>query len=194
MLRLCSSVVVLTVLAGSALAAPPKPLRVLIVTGGCCHDYDIQKVLLKKGLEARAHLDVQYVQQGGTATDSRIPLYENANWADGFDCVIHDECFSDAKDPQWVARVLKPHREGLPAVVLHCAMHCYRDGTDEWFKFCGVTSRQHGAHYPHEVLTRDGAHPIMKTLGAGWANPAGELYWIEKVWPTAQPLASAKNR
>lgn len=174
--------------------AAPKPLKVLIVTGGCCHDYDVQKVLLKKGLEQRAHLDVEYVQQGGTATDSRIPLYENANWADGFDCVIHDECFSDAKDPQWVARVLKPHREGLPAVVMHCAMHCYRDGTDDWFRFCGVTSRQHGAHYPHEVLTRDGTHPIMKTLGAGWANPAGELYWIEKVWPTAHPLASAKNR
>ncbi len=182
------------VAAGLVDAAPPKPLRVLIVTGGCCHDYDVQKVLLKKGLEARAHLDVEYVQQGGTATDSRIPLYENANWADGFDCVIHDECFSDAKDPQWVSRVLKPHREGLPAVVMHCAMHCYRDGTDEWFQFCGVTSRQHGAHYPHEVLTRDGSHPIMKTLGAGWANPAGELYWIEKVWPTAHGLASAKNR
>ncbi len=179
---------------GQVDAAPPKPLRVLIVTGGCCHDYDVQKVLLKKGLEQRAYFDVEYVQQGGTATDSRIPLYENANWADGFDCVIHDECFSDAKDPQWVARVLKPHRDGLPAVVMHCAMHCYRDGTDEWFKFCGVTSRQHGAHYPHEVLTRDGAHPIMKTLGAGWANPAGELYWIEKIWPTAHPLASAKNR
>ncbi len=174
--------------------AAPQPLKVLIVTGGCCHDYDVQKVLLKKGLEQRAHLDVEYVQQGGTATDSRIPLYEDANWADGFDCVIHDECFSDAKDPQWVARVLKPHREGLPAVVMHCAMHCYRDGTDDWFQFCGVTSRQHGAHYPHEVLTRDGSHPIMNTLGAGWANPAGELYWIEKVWPTAHPLASAKNR
>ncbi len=189
-----ATVIVGFLLTGIADAAPPKPLKVLIVTGGCCHDYDVQKVLLKKGLEQRAYLDVEYVQQGGTATDSRIPLYENANWADGFDCVIHDECFSDAKDPQWVARVLKPHREGLPAVVMHCAMHCYRDGSDEWFKFCGVTSRQHGAHYPHEVLTRDGSHPIMKTLGAGWANPAGELYWIEKVWPTAHPLASAKNR
>lgn len=193
MLKLLIPAVLLATFSHVADAAP-KPLRVLVVTGGCCHDYDVQKVLLKKGLEARAHLDVEYVQQGGTATDSRIPLYENANWADGFDCIIHDECFSDAKDPQWVARVLKPHREGLPAVVLHCAMHCYRDGTDEWFKFCGVTSRQHGAHYPHEVLTRDGSHPIMKTLGAGWANPAGELYWIEKVWPTAHPLASAKNR
>ena len=34
----------------------------------------------------------------------------------------------------------------------------------------------------------------MQGFPAGWANPAGELYWIEKVWDTAHPLASAKNR
>jgi hypothetical protein len=34
----------------------------------------------------------------------------------------------------------------------------------------------------------------MQKFGAGWLNPAGELYWIEKVWPSAHPLASAKNR
>ena len=73
-------------------------------------------------------------------------------------------------------------------------MHCYRDGTDEWFKFCGVTSPGHGKHYPHEVLTRDGSHPIMKTLGPGWYSPAGELYHIQKLWPTATALAAAKNQ
>ena len=108
--------------------------------------------------------------------------------------MIHDECFADVKDQAWVDNILKPHREGLPGVVIHCAMHCYRDGRDDWFKFCGVTSRMHGAAYPHEVLNRDAAHPIMSGWGAAWANPAGELYWIEKVWPTAHPLASAKNR
>ena len=91
-------------------------------------------------------------------------------------------------------RILAPHKAGLPAVVLHCAMHCYRDGTDEWFKFCGVTSRRHGAGYPHEVLNVDPQHPIMAKFGPAWANPAGELYWIEKVWPTAHPLATSKNK
>jgi len=174
--------------------APPTPLRALLITGGCCHDYLAQKHLIKKGLEARANIEVTVVQQGGTTTNTKIPLYENANWADGYDIIIHDECFSDVKDTNWTARILQPHKAGLPAVVIHCAMHCYRDGTDEWFKFCGVTSRRHGAHYGHEVLNRDAEHPIMKDFGAGWANPKGELYWIEKVWPTAHPLASSKNR
>ena len=175
-------------------AEEPRPLRALLVTGGCCHDYTTQKQLIKTGLEERARIVVDVVQQGGQTTDARIPLYENPNWADGYDIVIHDECFSNVPDPAWTRRVLKPHQEGVPAVVIHCAMHCYRDGTDQWFEFCGVTSRRHGAHYAHEVLNRAADHPIMHGFGAGWANPAGELYWIERVWPNATPLAAAKNR
>lgn len=172
----------------------PPPLRVLLITGGCCHDYTAQKAILADGLRERAHVDVEVVQQGGTATNSKIEVYSRDDWAAGYDVIIHDECFSDVKDTAYVDRILRPHREGTPAVVLHCAMHCYRDGRDDWFQFCGVTSRRHGAHYPHEVLNRDASHPIMQGFPAGWANPAGELYWIEKVWETAHPLASAKNR
>ncbi len=142
----------------------------------------------------RAHVDVEVVHQGGSGTDSKIPLYEKQDWSQGFDVVIHDECFADVKENGWTQGIITPHREGLPAVVLHCAMHCYRDGTDDWFQFCGVTSRRHGAHYAHEVLNTDASHPIMAKFGPAWANPAGELYWIEKVWPTAHPLASAKNQ
>jgi type 1 glutamine amidotransferase len=175
-------------------ADSPAPLKVLLITGGCCHDYTAQKAILADGLRERGLFDVEVVQQGGSATNSKIEVYSPDDWADDFDIIIHDECFSDVKDQAYVDRILKPHRDGKPAVVLHCAMHCYRDGRDEWFKFCGVTSRRHGAHYAHEVLNRDAAHPIMRGFPAGWANPAGELYWIEKVWDTAHPLASAKNR
>ena len=179
----------------SALSAEaPKPLRALLIVGGCCHDYTAQKIILADGLKERAHMEVDVVQQGGDTTDTKIPLYENVDWAKGYDVIIHDECFSDVKDQAWMDRVLAPHKSGLPAVVIHCAMHCYRSGTDEWFKFTGVTTRGHGAHYPHEVLNRDAAHPIMQKFGAAWWNPAGELYIIEKLWPTAHALASTKNQ
>ena len=173
--------------------APPK-IKILLVTGGCCHDYSTQKNLIKKGLESRCHCEVTVVQQGGTRTDSMIELYKDPDWAKPYDLVIHDECFADAKDPKWVQGILQPHLDGKPALVIHCAMHCYRDGTENWFEFCGVTSRRHGSHYGHEVLNRAADHPIMKGFGAGWANPKGELYWIEKVWPNTTALASAKNR
>ncbi|MGV3772048.1 MAG: PVC-type heme-binding CxxCH protein [Verrucomicrobiales bacterium] len=171
-----------------------KPLKALLITGGCCHDYTSQKSIIAEGLGGRAHIEVTTVQQGGSTTDTKIPLYENVNWAEGYDLVIHDECFSDVKETNWVARILEPHKKGLPAVVLHCAMHSYRTGTDDWFEFLGVASPYHGAHYPHSVLTRDGSHPIMKDAGPGWFNPSGELYHIEKLWPTAHPLAAAKNQ
>lgn len=179
-----------------ALAADPaaKPIRALLICGGCCHDYEAQKDTIARGLAERANIDVTVVHQGGSTTDARIPFYEKEGWADGFDVVLHDECFAEVKDPSWTERVLKPHKAGLPAVVIHCAMHSYRDGTDEWFQFCGVTSRGHGAAYPHEVLNVDAKHPVMKGFGPAWANPAGELYAIEKVWPTAHPLGTAKNR
>lgn len=188
------NLVVLVLACFSCVASGAEPIRALLVTGGCCHDYDSQKNIIKDGLEARANIEVTVVQQGGSTTDTRIPLYEDPKWADKFDVVLHDECFAGIKDPAWTQRVLKPHQEGKPAVLIHCAMHCYRDGTDEWFKFCGVTSHGHGAHYGHEVLNRDATHPIMKGFGPGWANPQGELYEIARLWPTAHPLASAKNR
>jgi len=173
---------------------PPRPIKILLVSGGCCHDYTRQKEIIARGLAERAFIEVTTVQQGGTATNSKIPLYEKDGWAEGYDLVIHDECFSDVKDKAHVARILAPHRAGLPAVALHCAMHSYQTGDDEWRQFLGVTTRRHGAGYPHEVLNNDPKHPIMAEFGPAWANPAGELYWIEKVWPTAHPLASSKNR
>lgn len=171
-----------------------KTIRALLVTGGCCHDYKTQGKLIKDGLEARANIEVTVIYEGGTAGNAKIPLYGNPKWADDYDVILHDECFAHVKDTAWTKRILSPHLDGKPAVVIHCAMHCYRDGTDEWFKFCGVTSRGHGAHYGHEVLNRDASNPIMKTFPAGWANPEGELYRIDKLWPTAHALASAKDR
>lgn len=87
-------------------AADPRPLRALLVCGGCCHDYPIQKDLLKRGIEARARVVVETVQQGGTSKESRIPLYENPDWAKGYDVVIHDECFGAVADTNWISRIL----------------------------------------------------------------------------------------
>lgn len=171
-----------------------KAIRALLVTGGCCHDYDRQKKILSEGIAARAPVEFTIVHQGGTATNSRIALYEKEDWAKGYDVVIHNECFSDIPDPTWTARILKPHREGLPAVVVHCAMHCYRDKTDEWFKFLGVTSHRHGAHYAFEVQNVAKEHPVMKGFPEKWMTPKGELYQIVKLWETATPLGRAISR
>lgn len=185
-------------LCASGLRAEDKkslpPIRALLITGGCCHDYTKQKQILPEAISKRANVEWTIVHQGGSSTDAMIPFYENEDWAKGYDVVVHNECFAGASDPAWTGKILKPHREGVPAVVIHCAMHCYRDKTDEWFKFLGVTSRGHGANYPFEVVNLEPDNPIMKGFGEKWPTPKGELYIIEKVWPSAKPLAHAMSR
>ncbi len=38
-----------------------QPIRALLITGGCCHDYAHQKDILKQGLEQRANIVVDQV-------------------------------------------------------------------------------------------------------------------------------------
>jgi type 1 glutamine amidotransferase len=170
-----------------------KPLKVLLVTGGCCHDYDRQKLILSEGIGARARTEFTIVQEGGKSTNHKISIYEKDDWADAYDVVIHNECFSDVKEPAFTERILKPHREGKPAIVIHCAMHCYRDKTDEWFKFIGVTSHRHGSHFAFDAVNLQPDNPIMKGFGEKWKTPQGELYHIEKTWENCKPLASAHS-
>ncbi|WP_422928643.1 DUF7133 domain-containing protein [Singulisphaera sp. PoT] len=182
-------------LGGHALGDEPvKPIRALLITGGCCHDYTRQKKILSEGISARAPVEWTIIQQGGSTTDTKIPFYEKDDWYKGFDVVVHNECFAGVTDPKWTERIIKPHREGLAAIVIHCAMHCYRDKTDEWFKFLGVTSHGHGAGYPFKVVNLAKDNPIMKGFGDSWDTPAGELYIISKIWETATPLAHARSR
>lgn len=177
-----------------------KGIKALLVTGGCCHDYGNQKMILTTGIAERTNLSIDWtvIHQGGTTTDTKIPFYEDDNWAEGFDVVIHNECFAKIPDPEWADQILKPHQEGTPAVLVHCAMHCYRvevegEKDPRWFEFCGVTSHRHGPKHPFAVVNLKADHPVMKDFGESWTTPEGELYYVEKVWPTATPLAHSKS-
>ncbi len=195
MSRLIVTFLFLTSLFSSVSAQDAKPpIRALLVTGGCCHDYERQKAILTKGISARANVVWTVVHQGGSTTDTKIPLYEDPNWAEGFDVVVHNECFAHVKDQAWLDRILEPHRNGTPAILIHCAMHCYRTGTDDWFEFVGLQSPGHGPHYSYTVRNQKLDHPIMKGFGKQWDAPKGELYHSVKVWPTATPLALANRQ
>ena len=112
--------------------------------------------------------------------------------------VLHDECSADVKDLKAIDRILQPHREGLPAVVIHCAMHSYRSEgwpqkTTPWFEFTGLPSTGHGpgrrsplpssAGRPHHCALHD------------WTTINEELYnnSAGKLLDTARPLARGKQ-
>lgn len=134
------------------------------------------------------------VHQGGKTTNTPIPLYNDPDWAEGFDIVVHNECFSDVKDLEFVDRILKPHKNGTPAILIHCAMHCYRVEDDRWFKFVGLQSPGHGPHYSYSAENLQPKHPIMRDFGPMFVAPKGELYHSVKVFDTATPLAQANRQ
>ena len=180
-------------LAGAARAAePPKPLKVLLITGGCCHDYATQKDLLKTGLEARARVEIVQAHSDDSSTMARFEIYKRPDWAKGYDAVIHDECTSDVKDLPYVHNILKAHKEGIPAVNLHCAMHCHRTGNDDWFEFVGIQSSAHGPQQPIAVNFLEGDHPIIKGL-KNWTTVNEELYNNLRVFDKSQALARGKQ-
>ncbi len=170
----------------------PKPLKALYITGGCCHDYDTQKKVFTEGISDRARVDWTIVQEGGTSTDHRVSLYEKPTWADGYDVVVHNECFSGVDDAKFIENVLAPHRAGLPAVVIHCQMHTFRDLKGEaWHEFLGVSTNHHGPQQPLSVKNLDPADPIMKGFPEVWTTGNEELYAIDKVEPHTTILAQA---
>jgi type 1 glutamine amidotransferase len=176
-----------------------KPLQVLLVAGGCCHDYATQTQLLKKGIEARVRANVTVAYNPDTTLKARFDIYDKDDWDRGYDVVIHDECSADVTDRDYVGRILAAHRRGTPAVNIHCAMHSYRWGDNErpvavgadnagWYEMIGLQSRRHGPQLPIAIAFVDRSHPITKPL-ADWTTIKEELYNNIQVFPSAHVLA-----
>lgn len=168
----------------------PKPLRVLLVAGGCCHDYAGQQKAISSGIQARANVRVDVWWTDDKSVDPPLTIYDKDDWAAGYDVVIHDECAAGNKDLAVMKRILDAHRT-VPAVHLHCAMHSFRNGTDQWFKHLGIQSSSHGPQEPIAVEFVDKEHPITATL-ENWTTIKEELYNNVNVFD-AHPLAIGKQ-
>lgn len=177
----------------------PKPIKALLVIGGCCHDYARQKEILQQGISARAPVEFTVVHEGDGKTDHRHSIFEKENWWKGYDVVIHDECSANVKDVKFIENVLKAHKEGVPAVLLHCAMHNYRSEgypkSTPWFEFTGLKTTGHGPQEPVAIQYTDADSPITKGL-EGWTTGKEELYnnTAGGVEPTAKVLAKGVQK
>lgn len=184
--------------------AQEKPLKVMLITGGCCHNYATQKEILKKGIEARTHATVDQIHVPDGSTKPPLPIFGNPDYAHGYDVVIHDECAADIKDEETVRGVIKPHLDGMPGVNLHCAMHSYRTGDHKkkvetlgtaaslWFEYLGLQSSGHGPQKPINIVYTDRKHPITMGL-PDWTTINEELYNNVRLFDTAKPLATGKQ-
>ena len=184
-------------------AAEATPLKVLLVAGGCCHDYGAQTKILKEGIENRIHAEVTIIFNPDTGTDTTFEIYESDDWAKGYDVVLHDECSAKVTDRPYVDRILAAHKNGVPAVNLHCAMHSYRWGdykspvepnadNSGWYEMIGVQSTGHGPKMPVDVSYAKTGHPIIKGLD-DWTTIDEELYNNVRVFGATEVLASGKQ-
>lgn len=175
----------------SAEKAAPAPLRGLLLTGGCCHDYDNQKSILSAGLEERVNVAWEILHEGGEGTKHQFAKLKEEGWEKDYDIVLYNICFSHEEDAEYIESITKVHHAGLPAIALHCTAHTYHWKIDKkvWPAFLGMTSPRHGKHHPITVTNAKPDHPIMKDFPKEWVTPKGELYHIEKEWPTATVLA-----
>jgi len=172
--------------------AREKELRVLLITGGCCHNYALQTEVLQEALGKQQKASWTVINEGGTGTTAMIPLYDNINWAKGYDVVVHNECFADTKDESYIRKITKAHYAGVPAVVIHCAMHTYRSATtNDWREFLGVSTYRHDHQSLYPVKKTDTTHPVMKNFPDNWVSPKDELYIIEKTGLHTRILATS---
>ncbi len=191
--------------AGHAAAADEiRPIRALLVCGGGSHDYAHQKDALKTGIEERANVEVTIAYDPAGKNTAKNPIYEKDDYAKGYDVVIHDISVGQVKDLDFVKRVLKPHQEGLPAVVLHSGMHAFRtkgwnpdpDKTEitPWFEFTGLPTTSHGPREPIAIRFTDPSSPITKGL-EDWTTIGEELYNNPRggILDTAHELARGKQ-
>lgn len=185
-------VTLLTLLA--ARAADKPSLKGLLITGGCCHNYKFQSQAITNAIAKAANVEWRIEHDPRTGTRGEIELYNDPNWAKPFDVVIHNECFADTDNLEYIRKITAAHKAGKPAMVIHCAMHTYRAAkTDDWREFLGVTSRHHEHMAEYKVKPADAAHSIMKDFPAQWTTPKDELYVVEKFWPTAKSLATSTS-
>ncbi len=164
------------------------PVNAMIVTGGCCHDYTGQTKVLMDTLNAVMPIHWTVVQGMASLPEGKLPLYQNPDWAEGFDIVVHNECWADVNLPAQIVQNIT--RANVARMFLHCSLHSYRVMADDsWRELIGMTSRHHTPSH-NIALTWTEGDPVTAGLPP-YVTPIDELYVIEKTWPNTKVLASA---
>jgi len=167
-------------------AGPPKPLRALLFVGGGYHDYATLAPHLVTNLSRLVNITFD-------VKDNLEPL-RDPKFADGYDVVVYDWCFDQAPDDV-LDHALKTTAEGKPTVMIHCAVHAFRNSPKigDWETCCGMRSKVHDKYEPFTVQQLDPENPITKFFPDGWKTPGDELYQTISMQTDAQQLLKVKS-
>ncbi|MCM8535966.1 MAG: ThuA domain-containing protein [Lentisphaeraceae bacterium] len=178
----------------------PEKLKALLLTGGCCHNYEKQSQLIKGFTAKSAEIEWTVIQVDKTEnkkTTLNLPFYNEMDWATKFDVIVHNECLGKITDKSLIDRVVNSHKSSETGIVfLHCAMHTFRfagEDANPWHELMGLRSLTHEHQSEYLVKNAQPHHPIMQGFPEVWKTPKDELYIIDKEFPGMTPLAYAHS-
>ena len=114
---------------------------------------------MTSGIEEKVNVEFTVINEGGTGTKAQIPIYDDPDWAKPYDVIVHNECFANTVDPEYIKKITSVHEAGKPAVVIHCAMHTYRaakmiGGDSSVLPADGMNTRQNILSSPLQKITQ----------------------------------------
>ncbi len=149
--------------------AHSQGLKALILTSpGIYHNYEYQNQVIADAMASRLNIafDVSLEE---------LERWETSDFGQDYDLLVYNICLADNENTALMANLRRQTEVlGVPAMVLHCTMHSFRN-TDDWWPMYGLQTKAHEALGPMTVGPA-AAHPILVGLTDDWSLPSDELY------------------
>jgi hypothetical protein len=140
----------------------------IITTQGVYHNYRQQTWILAHRIaeQANVRFDVSLSETG---------RWQTTDYSEGYDVLIYNFCLANNTNADLIANMRRQTEQlGVPALVIHCSMHSFRD-TELWWPLLGLKTT---AHEPLRPLTlaKRAPHPITAGIPDNWTLTEDELY------------------
>lgn len=168
-LYLCASLGLSVLFSYSNQATADQPLKALILASpGVYHNYEQQTRDLAHGIvkHANVRFDVSLAE---------LERWKTTDFSEGYDVLIYNICMADNQDDALIANLRRQTEQlGVPALVIHCTMHSFRE-TDLWWPMFGLKTKTHEQLRPL-MQTRGKPHSILSGIPVDWTVANDELY------------------
>lgn len=182
-------------------ATTPNKLKVLYITGGGYHKYDILTPLLVDGIKKHANVEIDVKWIKDKAPEDFVIL-RDPKLGEGYDAIIYNICHAGSppnnsklpagSDQELIENALRVTREGKPTVMVHCSMHTFM-ASDEWTECCGERTRHHDPYRAFATTKPNPDHPAIKHFPDDWKTPGDELYVTLNFPESSVALLNAKS-
>ncbi len=105
-----------------AATAQAAPLRALLLTSpGVYHDYETQMHTISTALADKVAVRVD-------VSLAETQRWKTSDFGKGYDVILYNICMADETDAELITNMRRQTETlGVPAIVLHCTMHSFRE-------------------------------------------------------------------